>query len=192
MKKNTSKLLLLSTALVLMIAVFVLSFFVNIKQTQSGNVGIYVNTLWGCNYLRIEGVGEVTIKTITSGAVDNTGLNIVPFIGLLLMVVTTLLALLVGLMAKDAKKLKIYLIVLAVLVLAGAIMQFFPISTFVTTYYTKYGHATGMTDAQIKEAIKNYIDEYHDSCTAPVAYIMGALGCLASLTIGGTALISKK
>ena len=187
---KTMKKVLPLVAFALVAVAIVLSFFAGLRVTIAGVSGVYKNVIWGCK--EIDSGGHITtVKSIIG--VDSIGISVLPVIGLALMLVGGVGALLVALLAKKPSA-KWLVLVCGVLILAGAVMQFFILNAFGRAMITTIYKEAGITDqAQIEEAVKEGIEnlkKQDPKCV--VSTIMGILGCVGGVAAIGGALLPEK
>ena len=178
-------------AFVLVAAAIVLSFFAALKADFEGQIGTYKSIIWGCKEVDVNG-HIYTIKATTSGMVESSGIAILPFVGLILMFVGGLGVLLVALFAKKPSA-KWVILICGLIIIAGAVMQFFAMRAFARALTTSIGKALGMSKEEIESQVQSAIENLHkQNPKAVVSIIMGSLGCLAGVSAIGSALLADK
>ena len=176
---------------------FVLTFFADVAYDLGGGYAMeYKGVIYGCSKLVYAGQ-EFTIAEFTEGVfgirVEKYGLMVVPFIGALLMVVGAVAACVVGLLVKKPFA-KWIVLACGVVVLAGGIMQFFPLEAFADAEVRAVYGAAGVTDEEaIKEAVQNDLEALKEAgakCT--LAIVSGILACVGGVAAGASAFLGKK
>ena len=175
-------------ALFLLVAFF-LSFAAGIKLTDMGQTGTFKNVIWGCKKVVLP-EREVSVAVVFG--TENIGPAVLPFIGLLLMVLAAIGAILVALLVKKPWA-KWVIIALAVLAIAGAVFQFFVINQFLRAG----------VNAAVKEGLvsKDYAEQYFETlkadfksgdAKAPMSIVMGILGILGGSAVGASQFLPEK
>ena len=187
---KTMKKVLPLVAFLFVVAAIIMSFFAALKGTSGGTTTTYKGIIWGCKELDVDGM-KVTLKDLMG--IESSGIAVLPFIGLILMLLGGLGGLLVALLAKKPSA-KWILLICGVLVLAGAIMQFFALQAFLRALINTSAKEAGVTDKETieqayKEALEN-VKKTDPKITLSV--IMGILGCLAGVFNGVAALLPEK
>ena len=178
-------------AAALVLAALIMSFFVSLNATFMGQTGSYKHILWGCDKAILEGqevpvseMGTYTDKTIKAMAL--------PLAGLIMMVVAAVGAVLVALFVK--KPFAKYVVAgLGLVILAGGIMQFWPIESFSRASVLSMKGIEGASKEEIKEAVEFYTKMFKEAgANAPVAIVMGVLGCLSGVAVAASQFLPEK
>lgn len=187
---KTMKKVLPLVAFLFVVAAIIMSFFAGLKGTSSGITSTFKNIIWGCKEVDVEGT-VVSLKSFIG--IESAGISVLPFIGLILMLLGGVGGLLVALLAKKPSA-KWILLICGVLVLAGAIMQFFAMQAFVRALVTTMYKEAGVTDkAEIEKAVKEGIENVKKQDPKIVmSVIMGILGCLAGVFNAAAGLLPDK
>ena len=188
---KTLKKFLPVVALALVAVAIVLSFFAAMKLTVAGSTGTYKHIIWGCDKIVGEDGSEVLIEDMIG--VKRVSIAVVPFIGLILMLLGGVGALLVALLAKKPGA-KWLVLVFGLLILAGAIMQFFALNAFARAMIETTYKKLGITDKeQIERAIKESIENLkQQNPKFVVSTIMGILGCVGGASAIVAAVLPEK
>lgn len=192
MKKflTVRNIVLCAGALFLLVAFF-LSFAAGLKVTEMGQQATFKNIIWGCRKIIGPDGEELSIGVVFG--TEKVGPAVLPFIGLLLMILSVIGAILVTLLVKKPWA-KWVVVALAALAIAGAVFQFFAISQFVRAGVNAMAKEAGITD---KEQINKYYEQYlnlfkNEDAKAPVSVVMGVLGILGGCALGVSALLPEK
>ena len=187
---KTMKKVLPLVAFGLAVVAIVLSLFASMKIVAAGTTGIYKNIIWGCKEIEVDG-HVIAIKDLIG--VERAGIAVIPFIGLILMLLGGVGALLVALLAKKPSA-KWIILICGVLILAGAIMQFFILNAFARAMVEASYKQAGITDKeQINQAVKESIENLKKQDPKfVVSTIMGILGCLGGVAAIAGALLPEK
>jgi len=187
---KTMKKVLPLVAFALVAVAIVLSFFAGMRITAAGTSGLYKNVIWGCKEIDVDG-NIITIKSLMN--VEKVGVSVLPVVGLALMLVGGVGALLVALLAKKPSA-KWLVLACGVLILAGAIMQFFILNAFGRAMVTTVYKEAGITDqAEIEKAVKEGIENLKKQDPKfVVSTVMGILGCVGGVAAIGGALLPEK
>lgn len=177
-------------AFALAVVAIALSLFATMKIEASGSVGIYKNIIWGCKEIEIDG-HAVALKDLIG--IEKVGIPVIPFIGLVLILLGGVGALLVALLAKKPSA-KWIILICGALILAGAIMQFFILNAFARAMVETAYKQAGITDReQIEQAVKESIENLKKQDPKLVmSIIMGVVGCLGGVAAIGGALLPEK
>lgn len=188
---KTMKKVLPVVAFALAVVAIVLSFFAAMKITVAGSSGTYENIIWGCEKVVAEDGSVLYVKDVIG--VERIGIAVVPFIGLILMLLGGVGALLVALLAKKPGA-KWLVLVFGLLILAGAIMQFFALSAFARAMIETAYKQAGITDrAQIEQAVKESIENLKKQDPKfVISTIMGILGCVGGVAAVAGGLLPEK
>ena len=188
---KTMKKVLPVVAFALVAVAIVLSFFAAMKITVAGTTGAYKHIIWGCDKIVGEDGSVILIEDMLG--VKRISIAVVPFIGLILMLLGGVGALLVALLAKKPGA-KWLVLVFGLLILAGAIMQFFALNAFARAFIETSYKEAGIADKEqieqaIKEAIKNLKQQ---NARFVVSTIMGILGCVGGASAMVAAVLPEK
>ena len=181
----------LCCAAVLVLAAFVMSFFVSINATMMGQTGSYKHILWGCDKAILEGQ-EITVPEMGIYTDRTIKAMALPLAGLIMMVVATVGAVLVALFVK--KPFAKYVVAgLGLVILAGGIMQFWPLESFARSNVLSMKGIEGASKEEIKEMIEFYVKAFKEAnASAPVAIVMGVLGCLSGVAVATSQFLPEK
>ena len=176
-------------ALFLLVAFF-LSFAASLHFSAHGLTAEVKNIVWGANKLITNGT-EVPFKE--GFGIDKAGPAVLPFVGIILMILAAIGAILVALLVK-APWAKWVVVGLAVVAIAGAIFQFFAFDQTVRAIINETAKEAGITDKEaIKEAIEEAKEMYADlNPKATVNVIMGVLGIVGGLALCGSQFLPEK
>ena len=178
-------------AAVLVLAAFIMSFFVSLDAVAEGIKGSYKHILWGCD--KAVANGQVTpiseMSTINGDKLKAMGL---PIAGLIMMVVGTVGAILVALFLK--KPFAKYVVAgLGLVVLAGGIMQFWPVESFARAYVYSFKGIEEASQSNIDYAIEQHILLFKEmNAHAPIAVVMGIFGCLSGVVVAASQFLPEK
>lgn len=175
-------------ALLLLVAFF-LSFAASVKVFDSGVDGVFKNAIWGCREVQLP---DQVISIGVIFGTEKVGPAVLPFLGVLFMLLAALGAILVALLVKKPWA-KWVVVGLAVLAIAGAVFQFF--------IYTQLLRAG--VNASVKEGLveKSYADDFYQTLKThfdkgnprfAVSVAMGILGILGGLAVGASQLLPEK
>ena len=175
-------------ALFLLVAFF-LSFAASVKVADGVQDGIFQNVIWGCREVQLPD------RVISVGVVFGTekvGPAVLPFIGIILMLVASIGAVLVTLLVKKPWA-KWVVVALAALAIAGAIFQF-----FIYTQLLRAGVNAAVREGMVE---KSYADDFYQTLKTQfdkgnprfaVSVVMGILGILGGLAVGASQLLPEK
>ena len=188
MKKFFSlrNIILLSGALLVLVAFF-LSFAASFKFiSTSGWYQKAFHIIWGCDKIDMNGSIQY------ADAENKIGVAVIPFIGIWLMLVGALGVVIVALAVKKPWA-KWVVICFAVLILAGAIMQFFIFDAFCRAYVHKAAEMNHWTKQEEIAEYKHFKEQYgYFDHRAPVSAIMGAFGITGALAAVASRFIPEK
>lgn len=189
-KLLTLRNVVLCCAAVLILAVFIMSFFVSFNVSMVGINYSYKHVLWGCDKVAMDGT-EATISELGFSGATLKAMAL-PLAGLIMMVVGVAGAVVVALLVK--KPFAKYIVMgLGLVALAGGIMQFWPIESFARSYVYSIKGVEQASQAEIDEAINLYIKVFKDgNSSAPVAVVMGILGCLSGVAVVASQFVPEK
>ena len=166
---------------------FVLTFFAGLKL----NLGVEAEIksfIYGAKTLVAEGE-EYAVKDVLG---YEPVIAIVPFIGALLMVVGAVAACVVGLLVKKPFA-KWIVLACGVVVLAGGIMQFFPVEAFTQSYVDGIIKADPSAADYRQELIDEMLEQLKAmEASSPMAIVCGVLGCVGGAAAGASAFLGKK
>lgn len=190
-KLLTLRNVILCCAAVLILAVFIMSFFVSFNVSIAGIYYSYKHVLWGCDKVAMGGT-ELTISELENFSGATLKAMALPLAGLIMMVVGVAGAVVVALLVK--KPFAKYIVMgLGLVALAGGIMQFWPIESFARSYVNSIKGVEQASQAEIDEAINFYIKVFKDgNSSAPVAVVMGILGCLSGVAVVASQVVPEK
>lgn len=168
---------------------FFLSFGAKLNISYNGETGSYNGIIWGCKSLT-EGGKTYQISEMGIPGVDKFQPAVLPLIGLFLILLGVIAAVLVGLLVKKPWA-KWVVVACAVVVLTGAVFQFFAYGSFVRAYVDTIAKAEGITatDEMYKEA-KAQIDVYNPK--AIMSTLCGVFGIIAGLAAGVVPFLPEK
>ena len=186
----TLKNIVIAGGLTLALAVFVMSFFAKFTIDLDGTRASFIHIVWGSDYLVAPGYDPISIK-IEIGT-DRCQPSVALLIGNLLVIVGALAAALVALLVKKPWA-KWVVVGCAVLVLAGAVMQFFAIPSFMRAMTETVGKVEGLSREQINQRyneIMSDMPKYNPAIGVSIA--AGVIGVVAALGIGASQFLPEK
>ena len=186
MKKffTLKNIVLFAGALLLLVA-FCLSFAATFTFTNGGTTITWFNFVWGVNKSQIGSTVYFDDKAMEPA--------VFPFVGLILIFVGMIAAVLVVFLVK--KPFAKYIVAgCAVVILAGAIMQFIVIASAARAYARYLCKSLNITDKeQIKLVIKQYSEHFKDEGgKSAICVVMGILGILGASAIGVSQFLPEK
>ena len=177
-------------ALLLLVAFF-LSFGAKMSIIMDGVQFSYNGIVWGSNSVTMGGV-TVPVSKMEIG-VDKLLPSGALLVGVILMLVASIAAVVIGLLVKKPWA-KWVVLGCAAVAITGAIMQFVAKDSFAHAYVNTLMKAEGITDkAAIDEAFKQFrysMDQYGAKVTLPI--VSGVLGLIGALAIGGAQFLPEK
>ena len=187
----TLKNILICAGALILIVMFCLSFGAKFAINESGHVMAYHGIVWGSKTVSMDGT-KYPISDLGEGF-DKILPSTVLLIGVILMLVAALAAVLVALLVKKPWA-KWLVLGLAVVALAGAVMQFFVKDSFLWAMVNTMAKEAGVTDkAQIKEAYEHYKAAMAESdVKVTMNILMGVFGIVGALALGAGALLPEK
>ena len=186
----TLKNIVIAGGLTLALAVFVMSFFAKFTIDLDGTRASFIHIVWGSDYLVAPGYDPIPIKTEIG--TDRCQPSVALLIGNLLVIVGALAAALVALLVKKPWA-KWVVVGCAVLVLAGAVMQFFAIPSFMRAMTETVGKVEGLSREQINQRyneIMSDMPKYNPAIGVSIA--AGVIGVVAALGIGASQFLPEK
>ena len=187
----TLKNILICAGALVLIVMFCLSFSAKFAANQDGHIMAYHGIVWGSKTVSMDGE-KYPISDLGEGF-DKILPSTVLLIGVILMLVAALAAVLVALLVKKPWA-KWLVLGLAVVALAGAVMQFFAKDSFLWAMVNTMAKQYGVTDkAQIKEVFEQYkaqMAKYDVKVT--VSILSGVFGIVGALALGAGALLPEK
>ena len=193
MKKYlTLKNCVLCFAGVLVLTTFILSFFVSINGALQEEKCVFNHALWGCDTITFAGKDHPIKQLQIFGDKNNLKMMGVAFAGLLMMVLGTIAAILVALFLKKPWA-KYVVVGCAAVVLAGGIMQFFPLESFARSFVNSYYNISEASQSEVEAMVNDMIAVFknHDG-NAPVSVVMGVFGCLSAVGLGAVPFLPEK
>lgn len=177
----TLKNILICCGLVFALVAFFLSFAASFTVTVDHVRGQLLHIVWGCDMAIYEGHAQSTPYEV--------GPAVALLLGAIFMLVGALGAAVVGLLVKKPWA-KWVVVVLALLVLAGAVMQFFFIRSFANAFGKAMAKAEHMDPKTISDQLFKEFKSGNPS--APIPVVQGILGILAGLGLGAAVLLPEK
>lgn len=176
-------------ALFLLVAFF-LSFAARLSFSIGEHSAVVKNIVWGANKLITDGT-EVPFED--GFGIEKAGPAVLPFVGIILMILAAIGAILVALFVK-APWAKWVVVGLAVVAIAGAVFQFFAFDQTIRAIINQTAKEAGVTDKeQIKKAIEEAKEMYGElNPKATVNVIMGVLGIVGGLTVCASQFLPEK
>lgn len=173
-------------ALVFGLLAFFLSFGASMTVTMDGSRGTMKNIIWGCNLFVVEGHGEVPPFEF--------GPSVLPMIGLILILVGTLAAVVVGLFLNKPFA-KWIVLCGAVVALAGSVMAFIVVGPFARAYVDAVVKAGEMSLTpeqynQLLEMMKTELNKGNPVAVIPV--LSGIFGIIAAGACGVSQFLPEK
>ena len=183
--------LVLCCGALLVLVAFIMSFFVSLQIVTEGQKGAFLHILWGCDKGTADGV-VMPISKLGYFSSDRLKAMGLPLAGLIMMVVGTAGAIVVALLVK--KPFAKYIVAgLGLVVLAGGIMQFWPLQSFARAYVMSLKGLEEVTKAQIESAIEAHVALFKQmNAHAPLAVVMGIFGCLSGIGVAISQFLPKK
>ena len=187
----TLKNIILCSGVLLLLVAFFLSFAAGLKLNEAGGEATFKNIIWGCKKVVSSDGEEVSIAVIFGE--QKVGPAVLPFVGVLLMVLSAVGAVLVALLVNKPWA-KWVVIGCAAFAVAGAVFQFFAYPQFLRAGINAMAKHAGITD---KDEINHAYDMYksHWDKMNPrtvVSIVMGALGIAGGLAVGASQFLPEK
>ena len=186
----TLKNIVVVSGFALALAVFVMSFFARFTLDLDGTRASFIHIVWGSDYLVAPGYDPIPIKA-EIGA-DRCQPSVLLLVGNLLVIVGALAAALVTLFVNKPWA-KWVVVGSAALVLAGAVMQFFAIPSFMRAMTETVGKVEGLSREQINQRYNEIMSEmskYNPAIGVSVA--AGVVGVVAALGLGASQFLPEK
>ena len=185
----TRRNVLLCHAILFSVLVFIASFFMQLRVNQGGDYCRYMNIFWGCSYA-FKNTTKISIET--AFGIKSVPVLGLPLAGFLLIFLGSIGAFLIAMFVNKPFA-KWIILVFAVIILAGAIMQFFPISSFVRSGLRALQKKNGWSEEQYRQNLATWLPAFREnSYGTPAAVIMGILGIAASGLVGMAAFADCK
>ena len=181
--------IVLASGALLVVVGFILAYVASFNIELMGYPAEVKGFVFGGSAVVVEGQ-EYTVKDLLGA---QPGILVAPFLGGLFMVLGAIGACVVGLFVKKPFA-KFIVLGCAVLVLAGGIMQFFPVESFSASYSRAYAKEAGITDeAEIQQLINQMTESLKQlGAKAPLSIVGGVLGCVGAVATGVSAFLGKK
>ena len=197
MKKIQLRSVLLFGAIAFAVAMLVLVIFSNAVGHPTGAEVKLNGLVFGAKEIKVNG-DVFSIEDIFG--LKTTGLNVVPFIGFLVAALALVALIVVNLLVKDAKLKKLLSLVMGILILAGAITQFFALTLLpnaTLAEMVKQAKAEGhVPTAEEKEnalkSLKQMYFEMWELKAGVLEILSGVFGCLAGALAAVAALLPAK
>ena len=171
------------------ILVFALSFADGMKGVMEGDEARIPNIVWGSTKLFITSSGQtITFSFYDGFGVANSGILALPFIGVLLALLSAIGACVVLFIVKDAKVQKIALLVCGGLLLLGGIFQFFAGAMFPGHVANKM-IAKGVIPESNRELVYRMFANMHANAAV---YLTGVFGVLGGAAIAVSQFLPEK
>ena len=175
----------------LILATFIMSFFVNVTAYLQGDMCSFKNAFWGCSTIGFDGK-EYPISQMQIYNGTHLKMMGLLFAGLLMMVLGTIAAILVALFLKKPWA-KYVVVGCAAVVLAGGIMQFFALDSFATAYVYSLKGLEEASQAEIDKAVNDMVAIFKNhGFSSPVSVVMGVFGCLSAVGLGVAPFLPEK
>ena len=189
-EKLTLRNILIVGGFTLALATFIMSFFARFTVDMDGTRASYLGIVWGCKYITAPGYDKIPVSE--DAGVDRLQPSAILLVGTILIFVGALGAALVALFVNKPFA-KWIIVGCAVLVLAGAIMEFFAKSSFVRAMFETMGKAGNWSkekvDERYNEAMAN-ISKFNPATGVSTA--SGILAIFAALAIGVAPFLPEK
>ena len=171
------------------ILVFALSFADGMKGVMEGDEARIPNIVWGSTKLFITSSGQtITFSFYDGFGVANSGILALPFIGVLLALLSAIGACVVLFIVKDAKVQKIALLVCGGLLLLGGVFQFFAGAMFPNQVANKMINA-GVIPESNRELVYRMFANMHANAAV---YLTGVFGVLGGAAIAVSQFLPEK
>ena len=171
------------------ILVFALSFADGMKGVMEGDEARIPNIVWGSTKLFITSSGQtITFSFYDGFGVANSGILALPFIGVLLALLSAIGACVVLFIVKDAKVQKIALLVCGGLLLLGGVFQFFAGAMFPGHVANKM-IAKGVIPESNRELVYRMFANMHANAAV---YLTGVFGVLGGAAIAVSQFLPEK
>lgn len=171
------------------ILVFALSFADGMKGVMDGADARIPNIVWGSTKLFITYGGQTETFAFYDGfGVANSGILALPFIGVLLALLSAIGACVVLFIVKDAKVQKIALLVCGGLLLLGGVFQFFAGAMFPGHVANKM-IANGVIPESNRELVYRMFANMHANAAV---YLTGVFGVLGGAAIAVSQFLPEK
>ena len=170
---------------------FFLSFLSNLQvDVGGGNTLVFKNIVWGCRQITLNGEAHTLYELL---GFNSSGFAVLPGIGLLMILFASIAAAIITWVVKKPFA-KWILLGLALVILGGAIMQFFSYSAFIRSMVNQMAKASGVTDKEtIKQAYETYKQQFDQSNPKyAVSIVSGVFGILGALGVSIPKLIPEK
>ena len=193
MKKGTliRNIIISAFVIELCIGAFILSFISNLNMRPTSDVTIVCKSIvWGCRTVIYNGEAHTMYETY---GIASSGMAALPAAGLFMILFASIACVLVTWFLKKPFA-KWILLGLGLIILGGAIMQFFTYQAFIKSLVTNLAKANGITD---KETINHYINAYRRmfddyNSSAPMAVVTGVFGILGAIGVAIPKMIPEK
>lgn len=169
------------------LAAFFLSFAESIRfSSGSGWYQESYHIIWGCDKMDVNG------SIVIAEGDERFGPSIVPFIGIWMLLAGALGAIAVALFVKKLWA-KWVVVGLAVLAIAGAVMQFFIFDAFCRAYVHKVAEMDHWSKQEEMKELEHFKNQYgnFDRKTV-VSTLMGVFGIVGGLAIGVSRFLPEK
>ena len=185
----TLKNILVCCGALLGVLVFAVSFADGLAGTMEGANAKLPNLVWGVKKIVFSVGGKETTYAFYDGfGIPSSGVLVLPFIGLLLGLLSAIGAVVVLFLVKDAKAQKIALFVCAGLILVGGVFQFFAGSMFPGQVANKM-IAAGVIPESNRELVYRMFADVHANAAV---YLTGVFGILGGLSIAASHFVPEK
>ena len=176
----------------LILAAFIMSFCMNFNGVIQDESCVFYHVFWGCDTVGYAGMSRTIRELQIFGNKDHLKMMGLAFAGLLMMILGTIAAILVTLFLKKPWA-KYVVVGCAAVVLAGGIMQFFPVETFARSFVNSYYNIEEASQADIDKMVNDMVAIFKNhNANAPVAVVMGIFGCLSAVGLGALPFLPKK
>ena len=178
--------IVLCGAVLFALVAFFVSFGANLTVTMDGGRGKLLNIVWGCKVAVFNGEREVLPYDI--------GPSVLPLVGLILVLVGGLGAAVVGLFIQKPWA-RFVVVGCAVIVLTGAIFQFFFVSAFARAFVDALVKTSGVNPSpeeynEILNVYKTQFQNGNPSC--PGAVLSAIFGIVAAGAAGASQFLPEK
>ena len=181
--KLTLRNVLICCGAFLALLVFIFSFLTTLRLVDGSTTTTYQNIIWGTNKEIVVNGGTKVEQTLDPAYPA----AVLPFIGVLMVILGGIGAVVVALVVKDEKIRKIALLACAGLIVVGGVFHFFTYSSFadaVARYYNDHKISSALPD----RTGQYYLDAWKDSQpSVAMAVISGILAILG----GGAVCVSQ-
>ena len=178
---KTGKIVIGIISAVLVIGMFVLTFFADTAAEASGYTIEMKNIIWGSKET-IQAGDPVSMKD-TFG-VSTSGINLLPVIGGIVAVASAVGFVVVALVSKSDKVKAILGSIFAILIVAGSIMQFYSVAMLPQTITNQAIAESVITEQAREEYLAILTDAFSYFKPGMMVIISGVLGC-----VGGTGVV---